>query len=185
VFFGEGNYEFGPGWMGETVTPNTLRRQGWWAMTSGAFGQMWGTRPTTNFSSGWQAQLGTTGVVEYGYWRSFWQAVNWTSVVPDQANSFLTSGEGAYSASGLLANSNYSTATLSPDGSLGVVYIPAATTVTLDLSKMRGTVTAQWFDPTTGVYSSAGTWPNSGTHGFAASGTHADGASDWILLLKA
>jgi hypothetical protein len=48
---------------GEFGTPNVLRRQEYWSLTSGALaGHMYGNHYTWTFTSGWQSHLKTTGV---------------------------------------------------------------------------------------------------------------------------
>jgi len=51
------------------------------------------------------------------------------------------------------------------------------------MSKMRGCAAARWFDPTSGVATSIGTFPNSGAQSFAPPGTNAAGNRDWVLIL--
>jgi hypothetical protein len=55
--------------------------------------------------------------------------------------------------------------------------------VTIDMSKMRGSTTGRWFDPTSGSYQGIGTLPNSGTHSFAPPDVNAAGDRDWVLIL--
>ena len=78
------------------------------------------------------------------------------------------------------------TAASTPDGKLALVYVPTSRTITVDLTRLSGAVTARWYDPTAGSYQSiAGSpFPNSSSHAFAAPGFHADGASDWMLVLE-
>ena len=51
------------------------------------------------------------------------------------------------------------------------------------MSKMRGSTTGRWFDPTSGTYQGIGTLPNSGTRSFAPPGVNAAGDRDWVLIL--
>ena len=53
---------------------------------------------------------------------------------------------------------------------------------------MHGPAQAQWFDPTTGAYLAVAGSPfaNAGPREFTPpAGTHADGATDWLLVLRA
>ena len=46
--------------FGETGTPNILRRQEYWSLTSGALaGHMYGSFWTDRFATGWQSHLNT------------------------------------------------------------------------------------------------------------------------------
>jgi hypothetical protein len=53
------------------------------------------------------------------------------------------------------------------------------------MTTLRGTVTARWFDPTNGTYSSIGSFSNTGTQAFTTTGNNAAGDADWVLILEA
>jgi chitodextrinase len=57
----------------------------------------------------------------------------------------------------------------------------------VNMAKMSGAVTAQWFDPSNGTYSSISGSPfaNAGTKQFAPSGVNNAGDQDWLLVLTA
>jgi hypothetical protein len=187
VFMVEANYEFenntgtGPG------TPFLLREQEYWTMTSGATGQLYGSLYTVH-APDWAtelANLDTPGAVQVGYMGAFFRSLPWWNLVPDQAHAFLTAGYGTYNLSGTLASNTYATAALTPDGRTGVIYAPQSTTLSVNLGAMCGpSVTAQWYDPTTGTYRAAGSFSPSGTQRFTSPPSHADGADDWVLLLQ-
>lgn len=186
VFMVEAHYDFenvGPGGFG---APWVLRRQEYWTMTSGATGQLYGNHYTL-FASSWaeeQANLDSPGAIQLGYMAAFFKALSWWNLIPDQSHSFLTAGYGTYDGSGFTAGSDYVTAALTPDGKTGVIYLSATHTITLNMAKMSGTVTAKWFDPTTNTYTTIGTFPNTGTHQFSSPAAHSDGTDDWVLLLQ-
>jgi hypothetical protein len=75
-------------------------------------------------------------------------------------------------------------AAITPDGTLGIAYLPTATTVNVDLSKFSGPVTAQWIDPSTGIATKIADSPlaPTGSRAFASPGHTADGQNDWVLL---
>ena len=78
----------------------------------------------------------------------------------------------------------YTTAALSTDGSLGLAYLPANATLTVNMAKMRGPTLARWFDPTAGTYTTIATgMANSGTHSFTPPATNSGGGTDWLLVL--
>ena len=58
-----------------------------------------------------------------------------------------------------------------PDGSLALTYLPTRRTLTVDLSRFKGKVTAKWFDPTSGTYTAAAGAPlaNAGSRPFMKS----------------
>ena len=159
-------------------------------MTTGATGQLYGSSYTWD-TGDWateQAHLDTPAITQLQYMENVFAARAWYNLVPDQSHTFLTAGMGTYdSTQDDVLQSNYSTAALTPDGTLGMVYVPAATTITIDLGRMAGTVTARWYDPTTNTYQAAGslTYASGGSQQFTTPGTHSDGASDWLLVLEA
>src|SRR5262249_57411250 len=46
-----------------------------------------------------------------------------------------------------------------------------------------GTARARWWDPTNGVFTSAGTIPNTATQAVTTPGTNSAGDHDWLLVL--
>jgi hypothetical protein len=198
VFLGESNYE-GADDAGAGAHPAsafTLRCQNYWTTLAGGLaGQVWGNKTLHHFSAGWQTSLNTEGAIEASIWAQFFRSIAFHTLVPDSVNTFVTSGFGTYdggttSASYLTTTTNagtssYAMAAVDPAGSLGVVYTPVNQGLVVAMTKMRGTVTARWFDPTTGTYTSIGSFANTGTHTFTPSGTHTDGKADWVLVLTA
>jgi len=74
VLFLEEHYEY-ENVGGEFGTPNVLRRQEYWSLTSGALaGHMYGNHYTWTFTSGWH-YLRTTGVRQY--FKNFFSSRNW------------------------------------------------------------------------------------------------------------
>ena len=59
--------------------------------------------------------------------------------------------------------------------------------ITVDLSTLSGPVTARWYDPTAGTFTSIPGSPfaNAGSMQFATPGTNAGGDDDWVLVLEA
>jgi len=183
VFMVEAHYDgesVGPGGFG---TPIVLRRQEYWTMTSGAAGQLYGSQ-YWGLQGGWQTGIDSVGINELKVMADFFQSQPWYNLVPDQNHALVTAGYGTYDGDGATASNDYVTAGMTANGTTAVVYLPSAHTITVNMAKLSGTVTAKWFDPTTGNSLTIGTLPNSGTRQFATPGVHADGNSDWVLLLK-
>jgi hypothetical protein len=67
-----------------------------------------------------------------------------------------------------------------------IAYLPSIRTVTINMTKFPGPVTARWFDPSNGTYSSitGSPLPNTGTRSFGPSGNNSDGNGDWVLVLE-
>ena len=55
------------------------------------------------------------------------------------------------------------------------------------MTRFRGSVRAQWFDPSKGTYAEVSDAPfrNSGSVDLTAPGKNAGGDSDWVLVLAA
>ena len=169
-------------------TPAVLRREEYWTMLTGGTGQFYGSAYTWSFKAGWQSHLDTPGVAQIKLWKEFFSALAWQDLVPDQNHSILTAGFGTYGTlQTRVSQSDYSTAAKTPDGSLVVVYMPTARTITVNMKALRGSTRARWFDPTTGAYQDVPGSPfaNSGSHQFTPPGKNHDGDSDWVLLLNA
>ena len=186
VFLIEADYESENG-----ADPERLRRQEYWSFLSGSCGHVFGNGYVWPLKAGWKSHLDTTGVQQFGYCRSLLQSRPWYSLVPDQTHRVVTAGYGTYSSGGdphtSISENDYVTAAATADGRLGLVYVPSSRTITVDLTVMSGSVTARWYDPTTGSYQAiAGSpFPNASSHDFRTPGAHLDGASDWVLVLEA
>ena len=148
AFMIEANYEFENNTGMDPSTPEVLRNQEYWTMLSGATGQFYGNLYSVRFGSGWQNNLDTTGVTQLGYETGLLKSRAWYDLVPDQNHSVLTAGYGTFADTGPVHTNDYATAAHTPDGSLVIVYLPSSRTITIDMSKLTGNVTARWFDPT-------------------------------------
>jgi hypothetical protein len=192
TFLVEADYEFEQQSVPPGGTPLQLRRQEYWALLSGATGQLYGNYYTWRFLcsnrdssgnciGGWKDKLDTPGQTQIGYVKALFASRRWYDLVPDQAHTLVTEGLGTY---GTL---DYVTAARTPDGTLAIAYLPSSRTVTVDLSKLGGPVTARWYDPTTGTFTSIAGSPfaNSGSQPFTTPGTNAAGDNDWVLVLEA
>lgn len=185
VFFVEGHYDgecVGPGGCG---TPIVLRRQEYWTMTSGAAGQLYGSR-YWGFNQGWQKGIDSVGASQLTILAKFFLDLPWYDLVPNQDHSLVTSGYGTYDSSttGSTLTNNYVTAAETSNGRTAVIYLPAAHTITVNLTKLSGRGTARWFDPTTGSYTTIGSFGNTGSRRFKSPPAHRDGTDDWVLVLQ-
>jgi hypothetical protein len=187
VLMAEANYEFENNTGGPATTDQTLRRQEYWTMTSGAAGQLYGNCYTWRLPSDWKSHLDTKAVDELGYATSLFASLPWYKLVPDQTHGLLTAGYGSCPADGDVLESSCATAASTDDGRLGIVYAPAIGTLTIDLAKFLGPVTARWYDPTTGVFAAVAGSPlaNRGIHEFTPNGNNGEGSGDWVLVLQA
>lgn len=166
-----------------SITTQGLRAEIWWSVLSGMNGYIYGNNPIWLFGTGWQSHLADTGAIHQTYCKKFLDTIAWSTLIPDTANVILTAGTGTINSTDyavLAANSLTS-------ASLAALYMPTNRQVTIAMSKFSGSITAQWYDPTTGGFSSivGSPFSNTGTHNFTPTGNNASGSSDWVLLLQA
>jgi collagenase-like protein with putative collagen-binding domain/uncharacterized protein DUF4038 len=188
VVLGEANYEgeANPGTDGGSV--GNLRKQEYWTLLSGGTGQFYGHFQTdrTNWSN--LSQIDSVGVTQLRYLTSLFSTIHWWNLVPDQSHQLVTAGYGTYRASATdLHNSTYATTAWIPDGSVSLTFTPVSTTLTVAVSKFNSSVTARWWDPTSGVFTavSGSPFPNTGVRNFTTPGMNGEGGSDWVLVLAA
>jgi hypothetical protein len=186
-FMVEANYEFEDnlGHLG-ILTPQILRRQEYWAMLSGAAGQLYGNHYTWQLINGWQTNLNTPGTIQFGYVKALFESRAWYNLIPDTNHLVVTSGYGTFTTSGSVNDSDYATAARTSDGTLIVAYMPTTRTLTMDMSKLSGAGLARWYDPAQGTYIQVPGSPfaNTGTRDFTPPGNNGDGQGDWILVLE-
>lgn len=181
---------------GTTLPPSNLvmRKQAYWSTLAGALaGYLSGNDLTDGFNTGWETAF-TVGYATYAtqlkIWKEFFTSLAWYSLVPDFGSTIITAGRGSYHENFEADNVDSATyVTMGKDaaGSLLLAYCPASTTITVDMTKMKGSTVGRWFDPTNATYTNATGTPfaNSGTHNFATPGNNSAGSPDWVLRLDA
>jgi Putative collagen-binding domain of a collagenase/Protein of unknown function (DUF4038) len=166
-----------------------VRQQAWWLMCTGASGQIYGRARVWGFDRGWLSNLSSPGVSDLQHWAAFFRSIAWQNLVPDQTHMVGTAGYGTAVVGGSFERDTYVPLTASADGMLAVAYLSQgnAMSLTINLAKFTGAVTAEWFDPTNGLYATVSGSPfnNAGTHNFSPSGRNNAGDPDWVLLLTA
>lgn len=220
AFMGEANFEFEANNDEDGGSPHVLRMQEYWTMLSGAAGQLYGNHYTWTFLTGWQGFLDSPGAIQLSYMENLFGARKWYDLVPDQTHTFVTSGYGTFistgppakeSPSGRFRGNDYVTAAVTPDGTLGMAYLPQGGTITVNLNKLRkGSIIARWFDPTADIFISIAGSPFTNdpapavpAHTSGATTTDAEGSTpadtlqftspgrnsaddpDWVLVLEA
>ena len=181
IHLGESNYEE-ESLRGYLTTPVILRRQNYWAMTSGASGVFSVNGYMWNFRSGWKSHLDSTGTKELVNLINLFQSISWWKLVPDSTHQILTAGYGTYASgeTGSIATNDYASAAMTSDNTTMVAYLPTSRTVTVNMGKFAGSnVTASWYNPTIGVSTIIGTYAASGSRSFTPS------SGDWVLVLLA
>jgi hypothetical protein len=176
VFLGESGYE-GESNDKRGGTPLRVRRQAYWAVLSGAFGNVYGSAAWT-FNKGWQDWLAAPAANQMKYFQGLFSPRKWYELKPDFDHKILIDG--------YEEDSEMAVAAATADGSFAAVYMPSARTIQLDLTGLQHDAKIEWLDPTTGE-----THPvRKSFHGkrgpvsFSPPGAkHAGGDSDWVLVL--
>lgn len=158
-----------------------VRRFQWWGWLSTIGGYVAGNEFVWAMAdSAWKDHLSSQGARDMSVLNQFIRSRLWYQLVPSgQAGmkTIVTSGGTGVSAAA------------TPTGTLAVAYVPPghAGSITVDMTVMSTPAKARWLDPTLGSYTTIAGSPftNTGTHSFTPpGGTHADGASDWTLVLE-
>jgi hypothetical protein len=160
-------------------TPRSLRAQAYYALLTGAVGQVFGNGKIWGFWS-WRSALGSDGAVSMTNVRALFEPRAWTSLVPDDRNEVLTGGFEPKGAN------EYALLARSPDGSLAIAYLPAVRPITIALGHLKTPLRARWYDPTSGAYRDAPGSPLTEAipATFQPPGTNAAGDPDWVLVLE-
>ena len=185
ALLGEANYE-GENNQADTptTTDETLRRQMLWALTSGAAGEFRGS-DDWEFHPGWEGRLDSPAVSQAKSLHDLVGSWPWWDLVPDVEEPLVIEGRGTRLTTDeemdVLAN-DYVTASLTSDGRFAVVFVPTERTIRLDRSVVPASSDALWVDPTDA--SKPGLPAQIDAAGNVASpGKHADGSSDWLLVI--
>lgn len=205
----ESNYEFEHLANADGGALVNLRRQSYWSTLAGQSGQIYGNGYVWGFETSggsnivapggvggttgsWKNNLATPGAADLLRWKNFFTAINWQKLQPDQTHVVGTAGYGTGALTGSFASNNYVTVSadsLTGGAHLAVAYFPQGNTntLTIDMTRFAGSVTAQWFDPTNASFTAVSGSPfaNTGTHNFTPTGNNSAGDPDWVLLLTA
>jgi Protein of unknown function (DUF4038)/Putative collagen-binding domain of a collagenase len=205
------------GISGGTATSHVLRMQSYWSLLCGACGQNFGKASDWWPPAGFLNNLDSMGAIQQKYLGQFFRSIAWYNLVPDVSipcnpgqasgnggaypgstaitrNGFVTAGYGTllvptgpFNPQIDYAPADFVAAALTPDGTLGVIYCPQSTTITIAMTKMVGPTTARWWDPSNNTYQAIAGSPfaNTGTHNFTTPGSNSGGDPDWVLLLQA
>ncbi len=179
----------------------SVRKYEYWAILGGATaGGFFGNRDIWEFATKtwwsrysfghgpWQKALDSPGSLDMMRLGQFLDSVPWYDLIPSGLGGMkkLVS-EGGGTNEGL----DHFTAAATADGRVLVAYVPpeakASTTIRIDLTALRGSVRARWFDPTSGVLAEVpgSPFPNRGNRRFTTPGMNSGGATDWVLVLGA
>jgi hypothetical protein len=173
------------------VDGHQVREAGYWAMLSGAAGHGYGccgvwefrgshlakdySEPLDTWSGSvdWRRAMDLPGAVGMGIMRTLFEQRPWHRLVPDQ--SLILAGQGEEEA--------HIAAARASDGAFAIAYLPFGRRAAFDTSPLSGTdVDASWFDPRTGAWSRAGSFPRGTPVELEAPTSGPD--QDWVLVLE-
>ena len=165
------------------VSEANLRDEHYSFLLAGATGDTYGNEfvwPFDDAWQNWQNALMSEGAHEMTYLANFVNSMPWYNLVPDQSGTVFQ---------GVGSPTDYSGA-YTTDGTLAIAYKPSTGTgsqsFTVNMGTFAGSVTAQWYDPTNGTYTTIGTFANSGTHTFNSPSGNSTGVdNDFVLVLRA
>jgi hypothetical protein len=161
-------------------TPLLVRTQAYYALLTGAVGQVFGSFEIWGFFPGWQEMLGSDGTLDMMNVEALFAPRAWPALVPDVRNEVLTGGLGSR------GTNDYAVLSSARDRSLAIAYIPSARTVTIDLGRLKTPIRARWYDPTHGDFKDASGSPfqDTGPVALATPGSNGAGDPDWALVLE-
>jgi len=137
-------------------TADDIRKLAYWDLFAGAFGHTYGCHAMWQFyqedwepvnypQRSWKASLDLPGAIQMGYLKKLLTPVIERDRVPDQT---MIVGDNP-------KDSSYVAATRAADGRFAFIYTPTGKTLTINTTNLKGKkISASWFDPKTGNYTS-------------------------------
>jgi hypothetical protein len=172
---GEGSYEDSPQYPTRPIDSLKVRQQAYWSYFAGGY-HTYGNTNVWNFGTytsavtdDWRRAVESEGARHLSVLARLWTSLPWWTFEPAP-----TLVDGASAIAGTVA-------IRSTTGELGLVYLPASSTATVNLTTLaRVSATATWIDPRTGAATAAGR-----ASGTTASFRSPPGWVDALLLLEA
>lgn len=162
-------------------TPQELRSHAYWAILSGAMGQVFGNCPIWHFGSArtwcntndWKTEMNKPGSLSMDYLQRLFRSRSWQNLVPDFDKRLITSGYGTW------GTKDYVSCARTTDGNTIIAYLPSKREVKVDMSKITGShARCWWYDPSNGKSKEIGTYPTTGLRKFTP-----DSETDWVLVI--
>lgn len=168
------------------TTAQTIRRQVYWALLGGASGQVYGHRNTYPVDKKVMTALDDPGAASMGIFKTFTETIPWYKLKADWPHTLFVSGRGNFNPTEYPGGDEYAAAAFTTDSALAILYMPTYRQVGVNMSRFKSTVTAQWFDPSSGLYKNVtGSFANRGIKNFVPpSFNNAKEYNDWILILR-
>jgi hypothetical protein len=178
---GESQYEGEDTASCKPFTPTEIvRRQAYWSVLSGSCGHAYGSW-CHGVNKNWRKVANDRGAAQMGLVRKFFEALPWYDLVPDIDRKLIVEGAGTY------GKTDFATSAYLPDHSKLVVYLPPSgkdkRTLSIDNSTVKGEIEAQWYNPVSGIYTTAKFDKTQKTITITTPGDNGDG-NDWVLLIN-
>ena len=130
----------------------------------------------------WKQALDSAGSRQMAHVKRLFATRQWWKLRPDDRDQFVVAGRGRF------GENSYVSAALARDHDLGIICVPEARTITVNLACMTagdsGGIRARWMDPVNGAFAPVEGWPlkNDGRREYTPPSKNAEGDNDWVLL---
>ena len=185
----EGTYEYENNSGHFSGEPWDTRRARYWSvLAGGTAGDGFGNRDVWRWRN-LASALATPGSAYSELAFGLFATMPWWLLEPSGTDAGFAGADLVPLGSGTYGGLDYITAARTSDHRWLLAYVPVTRagrrTFTVTLEGMASDIWARWFDPTTGVYLSAGPGPLAphGRRAFTTPGARADGTDDWVLVL--
>jgi len=185
---GEPSYENIPYGLHDSLQPRwkdaDLRRYAYWSVLAGGAGFTYGENAIMQFhridegagsfgvTMNWQEGLEAPGAAQMQYLKQLMLSKSWDDRSPAQEVILDNTGD----------KHNYTLATKGRKYILAYTYTGRSIKIKLGTTQGKK-ITASWYDPRTGKYSTEGTYDNRGIKEFDPPGDEQEG-NDWVLVLE-
>jgi hypothetical protein len=181
------------GGSGAGALDRAVRQEAWWAVASGARGWDIGDEALWQWPSTAPAVVGTQWFAanNAGNIRKAVELLpGWHTLAPATGSALVTAGRGTRDTQRVsgtttgqyepATSNDYVAASITPFGTLALLYLPAAVTITINQAMIQPGYTPYWIDPVTGAMSAT---TAGATYNSTAKGNNSQGDPDWALAL--
>ena len=162
-------------------TPQELRSYAYWAVLSGAMGDVFGNCPVWHFGAAptwcntddWKNEMNNYGSVSMDFLQRLFRSRSWQTLIPDFENRIITAGYGKW------GTKDHVSVALTSDANTLIAYLPSRRSIMVDMSKINGSeARCWWYNPSDGMATEIGIYSTSGEATFTPG---SDG--DWVLVI--
>jgi len=164
-----------------SMTDTAVIVEKWQAYLNGACGANTGSLLSWTQDTGYAGDWSSDASIGAGLAGSYMASVAWTTLVPKQDTSLVSSSLGSQ-------GPNRICPALLGSGAMGLVLVPTATSPTVVMTNFTpSSVRARWMDPKTGSFTTVSGSPfsNTGSQAMTHPGNNSMGTSAWVLVMDA